>query len=178
MESNLNFKNNIILCLFPIWTMYSIFISYIVSAQCNVTFIWCDCIFSNLGACYVLMVGYLYRVVLHFSHYSISCQIGFWLVEMAISTNQKPTIYRNLYDNTSPGVCYDSQVTPLCCSDKTGNGDLCNKDGLQVMSYQRVSVPYNAEISVYKLCRSRVFSIKIVINFLVWGAHSAGPARN
>ena len=23
--------------------------------------------------------------------------VGFWLVEMAISTNQKPTIYRNLY---------------------------------------------------------------------------------
>ena len=28
--------------------------------------------------------------------------IGFWLVEMAISTNQKPTIYRNLYENMSP----------------------------------------------------------------------------
>ena len=26
--------------------------------------------------------------------------VGFWLVEMAISTNQKPTIYRNLYENT------------------------------------------------------------------------------
>ena len=26
--------------------------------------------------------------------------VGFWLVEMAISTNQKPTIYRNLYVNT------------------------------------------------------------------------------
>ena len=28
--------------------------------------------------------------------------IGFWLVEMAISTNQKPTIYCNLYENTAP----------------------------------------------------------------------------
>ena len=28
--------------------------------------------------------------------------VGFWLVEMAISTNQKPTIYRNLYKNTGP----------------------------------------------------------------------------
>ena len=27
--------------------------------------------------------------------------VGFWLVEMAISTNQKPTIYRNLYENTA-----------------------------------------------------------------------------
>ena len=26
--------------------------------------------------------------------------VGFWLVEMAISTNQMPTIYRNLYDDT------------------------------------------------------------------------------
>ena len=26
--------------------------------------------------------------------------VGFWLVEMAISTNQKPTIYRTLYENT------------------------------------------------------------------------------
>ena len=30
--------------------------------------------------------------------------VGFWLVELAISTNQKPTIYRNLYENTCPGV--------------------------------------------------------------------------
>ena len=30
--------------------------------------------------------------------------VGFWLVEMAISTNQKPTIYRNVYENTDPGV--------------------------------------------------------------------------
>ena len=30
--------------------------------------------------------------------------VGFWLVEMAISTNQKPTIYRNLYENTGPGM--------------------------------------------------------------------------
>ena len=27
---------------------------------------------------------------------------GFWLVEMTILTNQKPTIYRNLYENTGP----------------------------------------------------------------------------
>ena len=28
--------------------------------------------------------------------------VGFELVEMAISTNPKPTIYRNLYENTGP----------------------------------------------------------------------------
>ena len=28
--------------------------------------------------------------------------VGFWLVETAVSTNQKPTIYRNLYENTGP----------------------------------------------------------------------------
>ena len=28
---------------------------------------------------------------------------------MAISTNLKPTIYRNLYDNTDPGVCSDGK---------------------------------------------------------------------
>ena len=32
--------------------------------------------------------------------------VGFWLVEMAISTNQKPTIYRNLYENTGPAEKY------------------------------------------------------------------------
>ena len=30
--------------------------------------------------------------------------VGVWLVEMAISTNQTPTIYRNLYENTVPNV--------------------------------------------------------------------------
>ena len=28
--------------------------------------------------------------------------VGFGLVEMAISTNPKPTIYRNLYENMGP----------------------------------------------------------------------------
>ena len=36
--------------------------------------------------------------------YKLRYIVGFWLVEMAISTNQKPTIYRNLCENTGPGV--------------------------------------------------------------------------
>ena len=36
--------------------------------------------------------------------YKLRYIVGFWLVEMAISTNQKPTIYRNLYENTGPGA--------------------------------------------------------------------------
>ena len=38
--------------------------------------------------------------------YKLRYIVGFWLVEMAISTNQKPTIYRNLYENTGPGPHY------------------------------------------------------------------------
>ena len=34
--------------------------------------------------------------------YKLRYIVGFWLVEMAISTNQKPTIYHNLYENTCP----------------------------------------------------------------------------
>ena len=30
--------------------------------------------------------------------YKLRYIVGFWLVEMAISTNQKPTIYRNLHE--------------------------------------------------------------------------------
>ena len=33
--------------------------------------------------------------------YKLRYIVGFWLVEIAISTNQKPTIYRNLYENTA-----------------------------------------------------------------------------
>ena len=36
--------------------------------------------------------------------YKLRYIVGFGLVEMAISTNQKPTIYRNLYENTGPGL--------------------------------------------------------------------------
>ena len=36
--------------------------------------------------------------------YKLRYIVGYWLVEMAISTNQKPTIYRNLYENTAPDV--------------------------------------------------------------------------
>ena len=35
--------------------------------------------------------------------YNLRYIVGFGLVEMAISTNPKPTIYRNLYENTGPG---------------------------------------------------------------------------
>ena len=34
--------------------------------------------------------------------YKLRYIVRFWLVEMAISTNQKPTIYRKLYENTVP----------------------------------------------------------------------------
>ena len=34
--------------------------------------------------------------------YKLRYIVGFGLVEMAISTKQKPTIYRNLYENTGP----------------------------------------------------------------------------
>ena len=30
--------------------------------------------------------------------------VGFGLVEMAISTNSKPAMYRNFYENVGPGV--------------------------------------------------------------------------
>ena len=36
--------------------------------------------------------------------YKLRYIVGFWLVEIAISTNQKPTIYRNLYENTGPAT--------------------------------------------------------------------------
>ena len=42
--------------------------------------------------------------------YKLRYIIGFWLVEMAISTNQKPTINSDLYENTAPG----SQAATWC----------------------------------------------------------------
>ena len=38
--------------------------------------------------------------------YKLRYIVGFGLVEMAISTNPKPAIYCNLYENTVPGYCY------------------------------------------------------------------------
>ena len=35
--------------------------------------------------------------------YELRYIVGFWLVEMVITTNEKPTIYRNLYEYTGPG---------------------------------------------------------------------------
>ena len=37
-----------------------------------------------------------------FSH-KLRCILGFGLVEMAIWTNPKPTLYRNLYENLGSG---------------------------------------------------------------------------
>ena len=46
--------------------------------------------------------------------YKLRYIVGFWLVEMAISTNQKPTIYRDLYENTGPslGLCSILSLDP------------------------------------------------------------------
>ena len=40
--------------------------------------------------------------------YKLRYIVGFGLAEMAISTNPKPTIYRNLYENTGPGQAADT----------------------------------------------------------------------
>ena len=45
--------------------------------------------------------------------YKLRYIVGFWLVEMAISTNQKPTIYRNLYENTDPGNISKGSALPF-----------------------------------------------------------------
>ena len=47
--------------------------------------------------------------------YNLRCIVVFRLVEMAISTNLKTTIYRNLYDNTDP-----DQFATYCL----GKGDM------------------------------------------------------
>ena len=44
--------------------------------------------------------------------YKLRYIVGFWLVEMAISTSQKPTIYRNLYENTGPGSTFHRDDPP------------------------------------------------------------------
>ena len=36
--------------------------------------------------------------------YKLRYIVDFWLVEMAILTNQMATIYRNLYENTGPAA--------------------------------------------------------------------------
>ena len=44
--------------------------------------------------------------------------VGFWLVEKAISTNQKPAIY-NLYENTAPELCSVYHEVHLCMRDRS-----------------------------------------------------------
>ena len=52
--------------------------------------------------------------------YKLLYIVGFWLVEMAISTNQKPTIYRNVYKTTStvPQHCRAKPKGSNCSLDK------------------------------------------------------------
>ena len=38
--------------------------------------------------------------------YKLRYIVGFCLVEIAISANQKPTIYRNLYEKTDPAIVF------------------------------------------------------------------------
>ena len=42
--------------------------------------------------------------------YKLRYIVGFRFVEMAISTNPKPTIYRNLYEKTYPAVYGDCKL--------------------------------------------------------------------
>ena len=61
--------------------------------------------------CHSVQVVYLLYYEKYYSagavfSYKLRYIVGFWLVEMAISTNQKPTIYRNLYENTGPDIFF------------------------------------------------------------------------
>ena len=74
--------------------------------------------------------------------YKLRYIVGFWLVEMAISTNQKPAIYRNLYENTAPGPQHDSAT-------RTGGVRCCQ---LQVVGVMFSSAPFSDIISFYWAC--------------------------
>ena len=52
--------------------------------------------------------------------YKLRYTVGFGLVEMAISTNPKPTIYRNLYENTGPGKLDPQTFVDLSVMDHQG----------------------------------------------------------
>ena len=59
---------------------------------------------------------YAWRMVFYICYpgavfsYKLRYIVGFRLVEIAISTNQKPTIYRNLYENTGPGFIFKLEI--------------------------------------------------------------------
>ena len=53
------------------------------------------CITGRQGETHIIILSNITGAV--FS-YKLRHIVGFWLVEMANSTNQKPTIYRNLYE--------------------------------------------------------------------------------
>ena len=59
--------------------------------------------------------------------YKLRYIVGFWLVEMAISTNQKPTIYLNLYKNTGPDL--------LIVWSKVSELTIINDDALELWYY-------------------------------------------
>ena len=42
--------------------------------------------------------------------YKLRYIVGFWLVDMAISTNPKPTIYHNLYEDTSSDLTHVAYI--------------------------------------------------------------------
>ena len=68
-------------CIYFVWTILSI----------TPTHVWAD-----------LYINFSHDITGPVFSYKLRYIVGFWLVEMAISTNPKPTIYRNLYENTAP----------------------------------------------------------------------------
>ena len=74
------------------WTEYIYSLFYDSAANCGAYFSMFRAVFSfcsrgHSGSGFSYKLRYI---------------VGFWLVEMTISTNQKRTIYRNLYENTAP----------------------------------------------------------------------------
>ena len=48
--------------------------------------------------------------------YKLRYIVGFWLIETAVSTNQKPTMYRNLYENTGPDIYTGAAPLHIYCA--------------------------------------------------------------
>ena len=66
-------------------------------------------VWDNHDGIILRLLCYIHNTEPKFS-YKLWYIVGFWLVEMAISTNQKPAIYRNLYENTDPELQGDVTV--------------------------------------------------------------------
>ena len=122
----------------------------------------------------------LYKYIRPVFSYKLRYIVGIGLVKMAISTNPKPTIYRNLYENTGPGDQCENREPVTAPHRNTNNTTYITVVGhaMEKKAYFLETIPASSNtwhspavfqpVHHYMMLNSILYPQKWTLYFILW----------